>query len=61
MYDLYSSGRYEFQSSKDLFHFSEKTESFINDFFPRHGSLIGITKAEEKRLHSKWGSLPGKE
>ena len=58
MYDLYSSGRYEFQRSKDLFHFSEETESFTKDFFPRHGSVIWITKEEAKRLDKKWGGVP---
>ncbi len=61
MYDLYSSGRYEFQRSKDLFNFSEETESFTKDFFPRHGSVIGITKEEVKRLNDKWGGAPEKE
>ncbi len=61
MYDLYSSGHYEFQRSKDLFNFSEETESFTKDFFPRHGSVIGITKEEVKRLNDKWGGAPEKE
>ncbi|MEL1239500.1 family 43 glycosylhydrolase [Flavobacterium flavipallidum] len=58
MYDLYSSGRYEFQRSKDLYHFTEKTESFTKDFFPRHGSVISITKEEAQRLNEKWGGVP---
>ncbi|HJS00038.1 MAG TPA: glycoside hydrolase family 43 protein [Flavobacterium sp.] len=57
MYDLYSSGRYEFQRSKDLFHFTDKTESFTKDFFPRHGSVLGITKEEAKMLNDKWGGV----
>ena len=56
MYDLYSSGRYEFQRSKDLFNFSSSPESFNKNFHPRHGSVIGITKEEADRLRSKWGS-----
>ncbi|AVR45625.1 1,4-beta-xylanase [Christiangramia fulva] len=56
MYDLYSSGRYEFQRSKDLFNFSVTTESFIKNFTPRHGSIIGITKKEIQRLNKKWSS-----
>ncbi|WP_155960730.1 family 43 glycosylhydrolase [Flavobacterium daejeonense] len=58
MYDLYSSGRYEFQRSKDLYHFTEKTESFTKDFFPRHGSVISITKEEAQQLNEKWGGVP---
>lgn len=54
MYDLYSSGRYEFQRSTDLYNFSEKPESFTKDFHPRHGSIIGITEKEYNRLEKKW-------
>ncbi|WP_442794576.1 family 43 glycosylhydrolase [Pelobium manganitolerans] len=59
MYDLYSSQRYEFQRSKDLFNFTEKPESFTKNFSPRHGSVIGITKEEARRLQAKWGGVPG--
>ena len=58
MYDLYSNGRYEFQRSTDLFQFTKETESFTKDFFPRHGSVISITKAEAKRLEQKWSGVP---
>lgn len=60
MYDLYSSGRYEFQRSKDLYNFTEKTESFTKNFHPRHGSVIGITREEAIRLHKKWRGVPEK-
>ena len=49
MYDLYSSGRYEFQRSKDLKTFTKEPESFRKDFFPRHGT------DELERLQQKWG------
>lgn len=58
MYDLYSSGRYEFQRSKDLIHFSSKPETFVKDFHPRHGSVIGITREEATRLDQRWGGVP---
>jgi arabinoxylan arabinofuranohydrolase len=58
MYDLYSNGRYEFQRSTDLFHFTEKPESFTKNFHPRHGSIISITKEEARRLNSKWEGVP---
>lgn len=58
MYDLYSSGRYEFQRSKDLFNFTKKVESFNKDFHPRHGSVISITREEAIRLNEKWGGVP---
>jgi len=58
MYDLYTNKRYEFQRSKDLNTFTAKPESFTKNFFPRHGSVIGITSAEAKRLNEKWGGIP---
>ena len=58
MYDLYTSHRYEFQRSSDLYSFGEKTESFSKNFNPRHGSVIPITCKEARRLHEKWGGVP---
>jgi beta-xylosidase len=58
MYDLYSSGRYEFQRSTDLFLFTPMPESFTKDFHPRHGSVIGITREEALRLNEQWGGVP---
>lgn len=55
MYDLYGSGRYEFQRSKDLRTFTQKPESFHKNFFPRHGSIISVTKDELERLQQRWG------
>lgn len=59
MYDLYADGRYEFQRSNDLFNFTQDPESFTKDFYPRHGSVIGVTRDEIRRLHEKWGGVPG--
>lgn len=58
MYDLYTSGRYEFQRSTDLYRFTQTPESFTKDFHPRHGSVIGITREEALRLNKKWGGVP---
>ena len=55
MYDLYSSGRYEFQRSKDLKTFTTKPETFHKDFFPRHGTVMSVTANELERLQQKWG------
>lgn len=55
MYDLYGSGRYEYQTSKDLNTFSTKPASFRKDFFPRHGTVCSVTKDEMERLQQKWG------
>lgn len=54
MYDMYTSGRYEYQTSTDLYHFSEP-KVFTKDFFPRHGSVISLTHDELQRLQEKWG------
>ncbi len=58
IYDIYGEGRFEFQRTNDLFHFTEKPESFDKDFNPRHGSVIGITKQEARILHEKFGGVP---
>ena len=55
MYDLYSSGRYEYQTSRDLRRFSAEPQSFRKDFSPRHGSVISLTAEELDRLQQKWG------
>ena len=55
MYDLYSSGRYEYQTSTDLQHFSSQALSFRKNFFPRHGSVLSVTHDELERVQQKWG------
>ncbi len=55
MYDLYTSGKYEYQTSTDLVNFTKEPKSFTKDFFPRHGSVISITADELARLNHKWG------
>ncbi|MBQ6245031.1 MAG: family 43 glycosylhydrolase [Bacteroidales bacterium] len=55
MYDLYSSGRYEYQTSRDLRHFTAEPQSFRKDFSPRHGSVVSLTAEELDRLQQKWG------
>ena len=55
MYGLYGSGRYEYQTSRDIVHFTKEPQSFRKDFFPRHGSVISVTKEELERIQQKWG------
>ncbi len=55
MYDLYGSGRYEFQRSRDLKTFTTRPESFRKNFFPRHGTICSVTAEELDRLQQKWG------
>jgi hypothetical protein len=54
MYDVYTSGRYEFTSSTDLNRFKIVNNVSMN-FSPRHGTVIPITTEEARRLTSKWG------
>lgn len=55
MYDLYTSARYEFQTSKDLCIFTNEPKSFRKDFFPRHGTVCSVTAEELERLQKQWG------
>lgn len=57
MYDLYGSGRYEYQTSRDLITFTQKPQSFRKDFFPRHGTVMSVTSDELERLQNKWGHV----
>lgn len=59
MYDLYGSGRYEYQTSQDLSTFTQKPQSFRKDFFPRHGTVCSLTEEEMERMQQKWGYVLG--
>ena len=61
MYDLFGSGRYEYQTSADLKTFTQKPQSFRKDFFPRHGTVIPVTADELERLQQRWGYVLGHE
>lgn len=53
IYDMYTSGSYQFTESFDLMNFSvSSTPSF--DFYPRHGTIIPITEVEKNILKAKW-------
>jgi hypothetical protein len=54
MYDLYTSGKYQFTESTDLSNFSLVQEPVSMNFAPRHGTVIPITKEEAVRLGEKW-------
>jgi len=56
MYDLYTTGKYEFSESTDLLNFSVVTAGVSRDFAPRHGTVMGITAEEATRLAEKWGN-----
>ncbi len=57
MYDVYTSGRYQFTKSTDLQHFEVIDEEISMNFHPRHGSILPITLTELKRLINKWASF----
>lgn len=54
MYDMYTSGQYQFTTSKDLVNFAVATTRYSFDFTPRHGTVIPITMAEKNALNAKW-------
>jgi arabinoxylan arabinofuranohydrolase len=56
MYDMYTSGRYQFTQSKDLNNFRVVDQEISMDFHPRHGTVISITDDELKRLTAHWPS-----
>jgi Beta-xylosidase len=56
MYDMYTSGRYQFTKSSDLTNFKAIDNEISMDFTPRHGTVMPITAAEARALVSKWGT-----
>jgi len=54
MYDLYSSGKYQFTKSRDLENFTLIDNEVSMNFHPRHGTIISITFQEAETLVSKW-------
>lgn len=59
MYDMYMKGTYQFAESTDLECFKVVDNAISMDFHPRHGTVIPITKEEEKALLDKWGGISG--
>lgn len=55
MYDVYTSGKYEFTESADLDNFTLTPHIVSMDFLPRHGTIIPVTAEEAERLAEKWG------
>lgn len=54
MYDMYTSGRYQFTKTTDLRTFSVVDTGVKMNFHPRHGTVMPVTSAEAKRLAEKW-------
>ncbi len=54
MYDMYTSGRYQFTQSTDLENFKSIDQDVTMDFHPRHGTIMTITAQEALRLRNYW-------
>lgn len=59
IYDMYTSGAYQFTETMDLMNFSVTPNTTSFDFTPRHGTIIPITSAEKADLLKKWGVPSG--
>ncbi|MFA5326407.1 MAG: family 43 glycosylhydrolase [Prolixibacteraceae bacterium] len=57
MYDVYTSGRYQFAKSSDLQSFTVIDEEISMNFHPRHGTVLPITAEELKSLLSEWSGF----
>ena len=55
MYDLYTTGSYQFTTSTDLLNFSI-IEGVSMNFTPRHGTVMPVTQIEVDSLIKKWGT-----
>jgi len=55
MYDMYTSGKYQFCETKDLKNFKVIDQNISMNFHPRHGSIIAVTQEEMNRLIDQWG------
>ena len=54
MYDMYTSGRYQFTRTRDLEHFTVADQAVSMNFHPRHGTVLPITAAEAGQLARRW-------
>ncbi len=59
IYDMYTSGAYQFTESPDLINFSVSARAPSFNFTPRHGTIIPVTMAEKQAMLSKWDNLSG--
>lgn len=57
MYDMYTSGKYQFTKSSDLENFTVVDEAISMNFHPRHGTVIPITGKETQKLIDTWGAI----
>jgi arabinoxylan arabinofuranohydrolase len=55
MYDVYTTGKYQFTKSSDLIDFHVIDDEVSMNFHPRHGSVLSITKREMRLLIKEFG------
>ncbi|MGC4102606.1 family 43 glycosylhydrolase [Ferruginibacter sp.] len=56
MYDMYTSGSYQFTKTTDFKNFTVLDKAVSMNFHPRHGTVLPVTAAEAERLMGKWGT-----
>ncbi|MDN3595528.1 family 43 glycosylhydrolase [Zunongwangia endophytica] len=56
MYDMYTSGKYQFTRSADLKNFEVVDEDISMNFHPRHGTVLPISSEELQRLLKEFPS-----
>ncbi|SNR94928.1 family 43 glycosylhydrolase [Hymenobacter mucosus] len=54
MYDMYTSGRYQFTRTQDLQNFTVVDQDISMNFHPRHGTVLPLTSTEAARLAARW-------
>ena len=54
MYDMYTSGKYQFTRTSNLQNFKVVDGEVRMNFHPRHGTVLPITAAEASRLAQRW-------
>lgn len=54
MYDMYTSGRYQFTKTTDFKNFSVIDKDITMNFHPRHGTVMPVTTEEIKHLLKQW-------
>ena len=59
IYDMYTSGAYQFTESMNLENFKVTPNPISFDFTPRHGTVIPVTPTEKQALLTKWDNLSG--
>jgi len=56
MYDMYTSGKYQFTKTTDFKNFSVIDQDIAMNFHPRHGTVMPVTTEEMRRLTKEWMS-----